>query len=336
MTDINKINNTNKVYAAENIKSDNRIYYKTETPPDTFVSSQKQPKISFFGRFSSLFNKKDKSNNNTPKTPCFIRLGNKTVDYNTLSDKEKHLVDIFQSSGFNFGSYLVQLYYEFREIGKYVNADNYIGNLQSLQRYIDGNNDRSLTDSSIKLLRQNGWVYRIKNNAAGNNEGSERISLNVKGADALIAELDRFMSTGEYFIDGRKYKVNNLTDFSYKTPDKISKWGDRVDPITMYFSGKINDETILALANITSKYKRGSIKNPINDLADWISKDKNITRKDVSDLIKFIRTYNGTEELAQAIEAEVRKYNGILSYGQYYAALTAFNRLIEYNKLVNQ
>ena len=72
------------------------------------------------------------------------------------------------------------------------------------------------TNQYIKLLKQNGWTYRIYNDIPTNQIG-QRISLNVKGDSKLIRELDILMTQGQYRDkSGRIFSINP-TDFYYKT-----------------------------------------------------------------------------------------------------------------------
>ncbi len=99
----------------------------------------------------------------------------------------------------------------------------------------------------------------------------DRASLNVTNDPQLIAELDNFMSTGTYTVDGKTYVCENMVDFMYKTASDTSKWFTREDPITIYFKGEANSSTLEAITNITAKYANGSLHNAKGNLVNWFA-----------------------------------------------------------------
>lgn len=344
MRNVNKIggsvNSYNKTVSPY-MEQQNNIYYSSKPIQDTFSSKQKKSNHTFLEKFTGLFKKCEKQsaihndkNNEAPS--YYVILGNKKIDFNILTPYEKQLIYKYQNPSLNYDNLLTDFYERYRGKGVYVNANNYVGDLELLQKFIDGDNNKSLTNSSVILSNQKGWVYRAYGDFIDKEELGDRISLNAKGSASLISELDRFMSSGEYVVGGKTYRVNNITPFYYKTPNNIYDWGSRVDPITFYFKGKVNDETLYALSNITLKYKRGNIQSPINDIANWLAKDRNIQKEDVDNLVDIIRNIYGYEDLANAIENKAATSNGILSAGQFYAALLALNSLVDYNNLVKK
>ena len=68
------------------------------------------------------------------------------------------------------------------------------------------------------------------------------------------------MKTGKYLDNqGRLVNVPNMQEFYYKTPSRISDWGGKEDPITMYFVGKLDPNLQNAIEIISSRYVRGDI-----------------------------------------------------------------------------
>lgn len=143
----------------------------------------------------------------------------------------------------------------------------------------------------LRLTRQNGWVYRGSHESFSG-EIAERFSANVKASKDMISALDGFAASGQYRnAAGELVKVENVSSFYYKTPDIVSDWNRRQDPLTFYFKGQVNDETKKAIAEITSRYARGNVNNA-DTVYPWLSNiEINPTNKMVDELYVKLKKY---------------------------------------------
>lgn len=168
--------------------------------------------------------------------------------------------------------------------------------------------------AQVKVFPLKHWVWR---NGSGG-DISSRVSLNVKPEGDFINELDIFMKTGMYTdSNGKPAKVENVTNFFYKTPLNQKSWNERQDPVTVYFRSDVNDETYKAIADISSRYARGYVNNG-NGNAPWISNiEKDINEEMVNSLIKELETYS--KRAASTLKSTYASQSKALSSGQYQA-----------------
>ena len=153
------------------------------------------------------------------------------------------------------------------------------------------------------LNRERGWIYRASNAKAFSQEVVERFSANVKASKDMINALDGLVATGKYRnAAGELVEVKNISSFYYKTPEYASKWNGRQDPLTFYFTEKVNNETKQAIAEITSKYARGGVNNA-DALYPWLSNvEVNPTNKMVDELAQKLKKY-GLNSCAEKVNS---------------------------------
>ncbi len=168
--------------------------------------------------------------------------------------------------------------------------------------------------AEVKVIPLNNWCWR---NGAGG-VVSDRVSLNIKPEGDFINELDIFMKTGIYTdANGKPSKVEDVTNFFYKTPLDVNSWNDRQDPVTIYFRSNPNNETYKAITDISSRYARGFINNG-NKNAPWIS---NIEKEPddilVNNLIEELGKYS--QRASSALKNTYIAQSKALSSGQYKA-----------------
>ncbi len=207
---------------------------------------------------------------------------------------------------------------EYNKIRK-VNLNNIVQN-PYLQNVIDYPQVRG-----INIENQGGWKYRSAENFFPE---KDRASLNVINHPGLINELDYFMKTGQYNYCGFPYKVNNLSKFYYKTYADASKWYIREDPVSLYFNDKLNDETYLALVQITAKYRNNALHNAEGEMADWFKKEQSPDKSMIIPLIQDAQKVNNT--LAEFIyRKSYNSANGnyVLSSGVYEAFSNIINKI---------
>ena len=213
-------------------------------------------------------------------------------------------------------------YDKLRGIGKEYN-NSFIGDTGKLQKEI-----LAPSNTKVGIEKQNGWAYRAKDhNFIPEKELTERMSLNVKGNDQLIKELDELMTNGTYINSkGEKIDIGETGSFYYKTPDNLEHWTKREDPITMYFKGRVSPKMEQAIKEITEKYQRGALNGCEATATPWMAKEDNISTEMVNKLIAKIRQYN--ETFATAVYKKASK-NGTqepkLSAGHY----RAFEKMLE-------
>ncbi len=183
------------------------------------------------------------------------------------------------------------------------------------------------TTGKLILNRQRGWIYRASNAKAFSQEVTERFSANVKASKDMINALDGLVATGKYRnAAGELVEVKNISSFYYKTPEHVSKWNGRQDPLTFYFTEKVNNETKQAIAEITSKYARGGVNNA-DALYPWLSNvEVNPTNKMVDELAQKLKKY-GLNSCAEKVNSWKKTgYYAHTSTGQY----EAFSNIIKY------
>ena len=183
------------------------------------------------------------------------------------------------------------------------------------------------TTGKLILNRQRGWIYRASNAKAFSQEVTERFSANVKASKDMINALDGLVATGKYRnAAGELVEVKNISSFYYKTPEHVSKWNGRQDPLTFYFTEKVNNETKQAIAEITSKYARGGVNNA-DALYPWLSNvEVNPTNKMVDELAQKLKKY-GLNFCAEKVNSWKKTgYYAHTSTGQY----EAFSNIIKY------
>lgn len=177
------------------------------------------------------------------------------------------------------------------------------------------------------LNRERGWIYRASNTKAFSQEVVERFSANVKASKDMINALDGLVATGKYRnAAGELVEVKNISSFYYKTPEHVSKWNGRQDPLTFYFTEKVNNETKQAIAEITSKYARGGVNNA-DALYPWLSNvEVNPTNKMVDELAQKLKKY-GLNSCAEKVNSwKTTGYYAHTSTGLY----EAFSNIIKY------
>lgn len=153
------------------------------------------------------------------------------------------------------------------------------------------------------------------------------MSANVVPDGNLIRELDNFRLTGTYTdANGNTVKVDNLSKFSYKSPQTLAGWNKRQDPLTFYFGSEVNDETYKAISEITGRYARGTVYNANPDTS-WVSNiETNPTEQMVTNLASELRNYS--EALSDRMLSEFQSQREQLSSGQY----EAYKNILEYFK----
>ena len=183
------------------------------------------------------------------------------------------------------------------------------------------------TTGKLILNRERGWIYRASNAKAFSQEVVERFSANVKASKDMINALDGLVATGKYRnAAGELVEVKNISSFYYKTPEYASKWNGRQDPLTFYFTEKVNNETKQAIAEITSKYARGGVNNA-DALYPWLSNvEVNPTNKMVDELAQKLKKY-GLNSCAEKVNSwKTKGYYAHTSTGLY----EAFSNIIKY------
>lgn len=218
-------------------------------------------------------------------------------------------------------------YAKIRSTGPYQKnyTNNFSDDIQNIQSAIDYPNNQN-----VRLLKQNGWTFRKVNEIPGREIG-QRMSLNVKGDSKLIQELDDLMATGRYVDDAGNVFNIKKTDFYYKTYQNASNWGLREDPITIYFRGNINDETINAVGQIASKYARGALNSASKEVPFMII-EQNPSSSMIYNLIQKAMRIN--PNLGKAILSRTYTSNNgtyyQMSSGQYNAYWNILNEYMKY------
>ncbi len=232
-------------------------------------------------------------------------------------------------------------YAKIRSTGSYkknYGKKNITGNKYIIQKAIEGVEDSdgvcvSPYANKLVLFGPGYFIYR-----GYVSDPVERLSLNVSANENLIKELDILCSTGKYInSQGKISQLNNMTPFSYKTPAEVKNWGDREDPITLYFKHMINDETYSAIVDITKKYARGSLNYPVSSVTPWIGKELYVTDEMVKNLLQ--KAKNVDKKIYNLISSYCSGYCSGGSYnmstGQYNAMDHVVNEYTDYLKLLN-
>ncbi len=220
-------------------------------------------------------------------------------------------------------------YMKIRKLGKYsvdYGANNYSDTLNNIDDAI-----RNPKTRGVNLHNENGWTYRANGDFISPDELGQRMSLNVKGDSRLIKQLDDLMVNGQYVDDYGNIVRINRTDFYYKTYPNASQWGLREDPITIYFKGDINPETLDAIGQITKSFQRGALSQASKSVP-WMYVEENPTSAAIYNLINYASKIN--TNLARCIYNICYHGNGayICSSGQYNAFVNIIN---EYKSLIN-
>ena len=159
---------------------------------------------------------------------------------------------------------------------------------------------KGTTDISniVTINNSRGWLYRSSIDCQYADirgaDCTERLSINCKASADLINALDRFVTNGTYVNSkGETVKVEGANLLNYKTPNVLQNWNSRQDPITFYCYNKdgISQEIYTAIAEITAKYARDTIRNGNTDYP-WMSNiEGNITNQEVYELIYNLQKY---------------------------------------------
>lgn len=99
----------------------------------------------------------------------------------------------------------------------------------------------------VEVKPEGGWHYRMPTNRrqmgwSTSGETVKRASLNVFAEPDLIQKLDAFCTQHKAY---------------YKTPEHLTGWMERHDPITIYFHEEVTDEMKKKLAGIVQPHVRG-------------------------------------------------------------------------------
>jgi len=158
----------------------------------------------------------------------------------------------------------------------------------------------------IPIRHQQSWIFRFSPTHS-DNDIKERMSLNVSPNGDMLKKLDEFMSKGIYTDKDNNEKNINPIPFYYKIPDDKEQWGNRQDPVTLYFTDKIDDDTLNAIRDITAPYQRG-ILNHSEEAKDynWMLIEKSPTDEEIDKL--YERIENSNEVVAQAIHDNFEKH----------------------------
>ncbi len=159
---------------------------------------------------------------------------------------------------------------------------------------------KGITDMSniVTINNSRGWLYRSSIDCQYADirgaDCTERLSINCKASADLINALDRFVTNGTYVNSkSETVKVEGANLLNYKTPNVLQNWNSRQDPITFYCYNKdgISQEIYTAIAEITAKYARDTIRNGNTDYP-WMSNiEGNITNQEVYELIYNLQKY---------------------------------------------
>lgn len=214
---------------------------------------------------------------------------------------------------------------------------NITGNMKELKKAIIGVNSDSINVSPYAdkmVLWDTGYFTQrgyISNPV-------DRISLNVSGNENLIKELDTFWATGRYVdSSGNRLTVDYKTPFAYKTPTNPEDWGDREDPVTIYFSEKVNTGTFNAIRDITAKYQRGDLNYPYSNTITWMTEEPYVTNDMVIELLnKAKKTDSKIYNLINTYSSG-SKHNGEynMSTGVFHAMEHIFKEYCDYLKVIN-
>ena len=235
-----------------------------------------------------------------------------------------------QLSEQDWNKYVNEEYSKIRKTGKYridYGENNFSDSINNINSEII-----HPSNQNVEILNENGWAYRANRRIMAPEEIGQRMSLNVKGNSNLLKEMDRLMTKGEYIDDfGNVVKIN-VNDFYYKTYQNPSLWGSRVDPITIYFKGNVNQETFNAIKQITKSYARGTLENAKSGSA-WMIVEESPSTQDIYKLISIVEKYS--PGFARAIDKHCSAFGGYrTSSGMYKAYLNILNEFIDSMKNV--
>lgn len=152
----------------------------------------------------------------------------------------------------------------------------------------------------------------------------DEYALNVTGSEDFIKELEQLMTTGTYtvVVNGEEQTIvlDDMTKFMFSTVDDASKWNDTDAPVTLYFEGEINEETLAAIELIASKYARGEFPEAegVDNDVPFMKKYENPTEEQIEELHKKASEID--PEFADAILEQSSNTVG-MSGIQYAAAL---------------
>ena len=185
---------------------------------------------------------------------------------------------------------------------KLLSPENLIFNAtQSYTDQIDEKLQDEILNPSVKdvsIVENDGFVYRESSiNKFESSKIGDEIMLNVTPSAKVIEALDRLMTKGEYDVNiggsTVTLKIEEMTNFKYSTIKDTSKWNETDSPITIYFEGEVNEETLTALEIITAQFERGSFEGFF--LNPWMKKLLNPDEQDLINLIKILSSID--EEL---------------------------------------
>ena len=227
----------------------------------------------------------------------------KPTNADDIYPKELSQEELLQKYGSKINWHQIQydMYNQIRRMGIYcVNyqEDNFSGSYGELCRVIENN-------PKVKIKNTNPWSKRQAPEAKFEHI-TDRISLNVKGDSDLIKKLDDLMAA-----------TGNV--FKYKTFSNPANWGDREDPITIYFQDEVSDEMFNKIAQITKPYARGRINGtPETSPTPWMMKEKYSQGVMIDELLQRAKTLDN--DLYQDI-LETAGTKKSMSSGKYRAYL---------------
>ena len=144
---------------------------------------------------------------------------------------------------------------------------------------------------NVSIVEHCGFVYRESaTNKFESSKIGDEFMLNVTPSSKLIEALDRLMTKGEYDVNiGGSIvtlKLDDMTNFKYSIIKDASKWNETDAPITIYFEGEVNEETLTTLEIITAQFERGSFEDFC--LNPWMKKLSNPNEQQLISLIKIL------------------------------------------------
>ena len=151
--------------------------------------------------------------------------------------------------------------------------------------------------NGVVVRDQGGWFYRIPDGMSTSRVGEKkRLSANVAFNKDMLDKLDAF------FVS-RLDKESKTGLGYYKTPQSSADWGQRHDPITMYFGRDLTDEEQNILVGILSPHVRESDTGlPGKELSKGISYLDDPTDASIAALVERAKLID--PELATALERE--------------------------------
>ena len=142
--------------------------------------------------------------------------------------------------------------------------------------------------SEIVVNNQNFWNYRLPKTGTFKDKSVDRISLNVYPEEQLITALDKYFTSG---------KVKGY----YKTPEELSQWSMRHDPITIYLQEPVSQNIIDDIVKISKPHIR-STENVLvgKTVSPGVAIDISPSTQELMNLIQEARQYD--EILAHQLE----------------------------------